>query len=106
MSLMPSDWEDIAALCAVLGVIWGITAFVLHAFLARYFASRASVRAVEAQIAEMQVQLRTLPTHADITQLTARLTTLGTAMAGMEGTLVAVKHTTDLLLRHQIDKGE
>ena len=106
MNFVPYDWQEIAALVAVLAAIWGIMAIFLHAFMARYFASRTSVAVVEAQIAKMQEQLRTLPTHADITQLTARVTALGTGMAGMESTLAAVKHTTDLLLRHQIDRGE
>lgn len=102
---MHIDWPELAAMVAVFAGIWAVMAFAMHALMARYFAPRGAVTALEKRTHELETSVARLPTHADMNNLAARLATVSNSLAGMEATLQSVKHTVDLLLRHQLTEG-
>lgn len=98
----PRSWGDWAALCAVLAVIWAITVFVMHAIMGRYFATRAALSVAEARIVVLEGAIQKTATHADVARLGDKLETLLVSVSGLGESLKAVKHTTDLLMRHEL----
>lgn len=99
------DWQTLAAMVAVVSVVSGALVWVMQAVMARSFASRSSMVSAEGRISKLEQLMGGLPTHADITTLSGRVAALATSIAGVEATLKEVKHTTGMLLTHQLERG-
>lgn len=108
---MEFSWPAVGAIATIVTVAGGMALLWLRNQLARDFTPLVAHNDLARRVNALEHDLRTAPTHSDITGLTARVAAVegavGVVKEGVDGirdSLHRVERMTDLLLKHQLEK--
>ncbi len=107
----PTDWQQLAAVFAILGAVGGFAARLMIGRARTLFAPLAGHAALTARVDRVEQTQRGAPTQTEMAGLTARVASVETGVAVAQATLKGVsegvgrvEHMLDLLVQHQLRK--
>lgn len=107
------NWPAIGAIVATVVTATAFVVWLLRARLQGDFASRGDVVQLGERMDTIDARLRSVPTHADVQQINARLMTvesgfaaIGARVDGVREGVSRVERDLGLLLQHELNKGK
>lgn len=102
MTILSADWNTIAAMLTVLGIVSALVFMLLRSKLAADFVTRAELHAMQRRLETIEAGMSQIPRHADLMALERRLGEVSNSVAAITAFSQALKDDTGSI-KHQLN---